>query len=101
MTGASGAHCWRQGMGLVGLGAVVVLAISNFSVLAGSDAPIITMLPWLLAVAVVGGLLLAWHLRNNKPEIFAGLGQDLERLPLENGDAKESPDEPSFSTARP
>lgn len=89
------------GMGLVGLGAVVVLAISNFSVLAGSDAPIITMLPWLLAVAVVGGLLLAWHLRNNKPEIFAGLGQDLERLPLENGDAKESPDEPSFSTARP
>lgn len=89
------------GVGLLGLGVVVVLAISNFSVLAGSDAPVITMLPWLLAVAVVGGLLLARHLRRNKPEIYEGLGQDLERLPLENNDAEESPEEPSFSTTRP
>ena len=91
------------GIGLVGLGVVVVLAISNFSVLAGSDAPVITMLPWLLAAAVVGGLLLARHLRRNKPEIFAGLGQDLERLPLASGDSEGSgsPEEPSFSTTRP
>lgn len=89
------------GIGLLGLGVVVVLAISNFSVLAGSDAPVITMLPWLLAVAVVGGLLLAQHLRRNKPEIYEGLGQDLERLPLENDGAGESPEEPSFSTTRP
>ena len=96
---------WRTllapGLGLLGLGAVVVLAISHFSVLAGSDAPVITMLPWLLAVAVVGGLLLARHLRRNKPEIYEGLGQDLERLPLEHNDAEESPEQPSFSATRP
>ncbi|MCA4132554.1 APC family permease [Arthrobacter sp. M4] len=88
------------GIGLLGLGAVVALAISNFSVLAGSDAPVITMLPWLLAAAVVGGLILAQYLRKSKPEIYAGLAEDLERMPLENGDTRAAPEEPTFNVTR-
>jgi len=87
-------------IGLLGLGVIVVLAISNFSVLAGSDAPAITMLPWLLAPALVGGLLLAFHLRRNRPELYAGLGEDLERLPPEES-PPEGNKEASVSAARP
>jgi amino acid transporter len=87
------------GIGLLGLGVVVVLAIANFSVLAGSDAPAITMLPWLLVAAIAGGLLLARHLRKNKPEIFAGLGQDLERLPQETGQAAGNLEQPTLNAS--
>ncbi|GAB3889833.1 APC family permease [Kibdelosporangium lantanae] len=50
---------WRTavapGLGGLGLIVVTVLAVVNFPTLAGSDAPVIGLLPWLLAVAAVGG----------------------------------------------
>lgn len=68
------------GIGFLGLAVIVVLAIMNFSVLAGSDAPIIAGLPLLLLAALIGGLLWAAYLRRNQPEIYAGLNDDLERF---------------------
>ncbi len=71
---------WRTavapGLGTLGLIAVTVLAVLNFPTLAGSDAPAIALLPWLLAVAVLGGLGLAAWLRSRRPEVYA----DLDRL---------------------
>ncbi|MHC5560903.1 APC family permease [Kocuria sp. U4B] len=77
---------WRTliapGLGFLGLLGIVALAILNFPVLAGSDAFIITLLPWLLLVALVGGLSYAAHLRSNKPEIYEALNEDLERVDI-------------------
>ncbi|MCR6486716.1 APC family permease [Amycolatopsis sp. OK19-0408] len=70
---------WRTavapGLGGLGLIAVTTLAFFNFPTLAGSDAPAIALLPWLLAVAVVGGLGLAAWLRSRRPEVYAGLDE--------------------------
>jgi hypothetical protein len=68
------------GIGLLGLLVIVVLAIINFPILAGSDAPIIAGLPLLLLVALAGGLLWAAYLRRNRPEVYDGLNRDLERF---------------------
>ncbi|MFC7401016.1 APC family permease [Citricoccus sp. GCM10030269] len=68
------------GLGFLGLAVIVVLAIVNFPVLAGSEAPVITALPLLLLAALVGGLLWAVYLRNKRPEVYAGLNHDLERF---------------------
>lgn len=68
------------GLGFLGLVGIVTLAIINFPVLAGSDAFFITLLPWLLLVALVGGLGYAAHLRKNRPDTYAALEGDLERF---------------------
>jgi amino acid transporter len=68
------------GAGLLGLAVIVVLAIVNFPVLAGSEAPLITALPLLLLAALVGGLAWAAYLRKNRPEVYAALNHDLERF---------------------
>ncbi|MDQ4504244.1 APC family permease [Sinomonas sp. ASV322] len=67
------------GLGLVGLVVIVVLAIINFPILAGSDAPIIALLPALLPLAVVGGLVAAAALRKRNPVAYEGLSADIER----------------------
>ncbi|WP_410636213.1 APC family permease [Amycolatopsis sp. cmx-4-83] len=68
---------WRTaiapGLGGLGLIAVTVLAIVNFPTLAGSEAPAIALLPWLLAVAAAAGLALAAWLRRRRPDVYAGL----------------------------
>lgn len=75
---------WRTliapGLGFLGLTGIVTLAIVNFPVLAGSDAFVITLLPWLLLVALVGGLGYAAYLRKNRPETYEALHADLERV---------------------
>lgn len=48
---------------------MTTLAFLNFPTLAGSDAPAIALLPWLLA----GGL--AVWLRRRRPEVCAGLDE--------------------------
>jgi amino acid transporter len=70
---------WRTavapGLGGLGLITVTTLAVLNFPTLAGSDAPAIAWLPWLLAVAVAGGLGLARWLRRRRPDVYAGLSE--------------------------
>lgn len=68
---------WRTavapGLGGLGLIVVTVLTVVNFPTLAGSDAPVIGLLPWLLAVALIGGLGIAAWLRRRRPDTYAGL----------------------------
>ncbi|TCO62235.1 APC family permease [Actinocrispum wychmicini] len=61
------------GLGGLGLIGVTVLAVVNFPTLAGSEAPVIALLPWLLVIAAVVGLGMALRLRRSRPEIYAGL----------------------------
>lgn len=68
------------GIGFLGLLSIVILAVVNFDIVAGSDALAINLLPLLLVVALVGGIVHAIYLRSRKPEVYAGLSNDLERL---------------------
>ncbi|QWF84867.1 APC family permease [Amycolatopsis sp. CA-230715] len=76
---------WRTaiapGLGGLCLIGVTVLAIANFPTLAGSEAPVIARLPWLLVVALVAGLGTAAWLRRTKPDVYQGLPAFEEHLP--------------------
>lgn len=62
------------------LGTIVVMAIANFDIVAGSDALAIRLLPWLLAITAVGGLIYGAWLKANRPLVYAGLADDLEQV---------------------
>lgn len=68
------------GLGFLGLLVICVMAIARFPVLAGSEALYVVLLPWLLLVALVGGLAYASYLRTSRPEVYQGLETDLERF---------------------
>lgn len=72
------------------LGTIVVMAIANFDIVAGSDAQTIRLLPWLLAITAVGGLIYGAWLKANRPNIYAGLADDLEQF-----DPRPAPETPS------
>lgn len=67
------------GAGALGLAVIVLLAILNFGTLAGSDSPVVGMLPWLLAVAAAAGLATAYWLKSRRPHVYAELLRDMER----------------------
>ncbi|MEP7280336.1 MAG: APC family permease [Rubrivivax sp.] len=75
---------WRTfvapGIGALGLLGIAVMAILNFSVIAGSEALLVNLLPLLLLAALVGGIVYAIYLRKHKPQIYAGLRNDLEKF---------------------
>lgn len=89
---------WRTlvapGIGSFGLAAIVLLAILNFNTLAGSNSPVIGMLPWLLAVATVAGLVTAQWLKSRKPAAYDELLSDMERY---NKALKKTSEEPQAS----
>ncbi|MGQ4619077.1 amino acid permease [Nocardia sp. R7R-8] len=66
--------------GFLGLAAIVGLAVSNFEILAGSENPVIGMLPVLLIVCVIGGLVTAQWLRMRRPHIYDNLHGNLEMI---------------------
>jgi amino acid transporter len=68
------------GLGFVGLCFTVVLAFKHFEIVAGSDAKAIGLLPWLLVLALVGGVGYAVYLRGSKPDVYDSLSTDLERF---------------------
>lgn len=68
------------GLGFLGLLGICTMAIINFEVLAGSDAWYVTILPWLLALAVVAGVVYGAYLRSKRPEVYGRLESDLERF---------------------
>lgn len=68
-----------------GLGFLALLgfsggAIFNFTLVAGSEALYVRLMPWLLVVALVGGIAYAFYLRTRRPEIYAQLDTDIERI---------------------
>lgn len=68
-----------------GLGFLALLgfsggAIFNFTLVAGSEALYVRLMPWLLVVALVGGIGYAFYLRTRRPEIYAQLDTDIERI---------------------
>ncbi len=71
------------GIGAVGLWVVTALAFANFGMMAGSDDPVIGALPWLLPIGAVAGLVVAAVSRSRRPEVWAALDQDLDRVGLE------------------
>ncbi|WP_135452855.1 APC family permease [Mycobacterium sp. DL99] len=77
--------------GSLGLATVVTLAIVNFSVLAGSEDPVIGRLPWLLALCLVSGVATAFWLKARRPTVYANLRDDMERYDLRHGDTAAVP----------
>lgn len=68
------------GLGFLALFGFSIGAIVNFTLVAGSEALYVQLLPWLLVLAVVGGIGYGAHLRRNRPEVYARLSSDLERF---------------------
>ncbi|WP_347755294.1 APC family permease [Agrococcus sp. ProA11] len=68
-----------------GLGFLALLgfsggAIFNFTLVAGSEALYVRLMPWLLVLALVGGIGYAFYLRTRRPEIYEQLDTDIERI---------------------
>lgn len=68
------------GLGFIALSIFSVMAIVNFGTVAGSEEPYVLVLPWLLVVAIVAGIVYGAYLKKAKPEIYAGLSDDLEKF---------------------
>ncbi|GAA1862632.1 APC family permease [Microbacterium koreense] len=68
------------GIGFIALFVFSVMAIFNFTLVAGSEALYVQLLPWLLVLAVVGGVIYASYLKSRKPEVYRGLEADLENF---------------------
>lgn len=76
------------GIGFLALSVIVVLAVVNFDIVAGSSEPAIRLMPLLLVAAVIGGIGYGAYLRRRKPAIYSGLSDDLEAFnvaPAEQG----------------
>lgn len=67
-------------IGFIALLNIVVMAIVHFPTMTGSDNPIIGMLPLLLIAAIIAGYCYAVYLRKKRPEVYAGLSQDMDKV---------------------
>ena len=68
------------GIGFLGLLGIVTMAIVNFPLLAGSDNLLVGLLPALLLVALAGGIGWGAWLKNHRPQVYARLASDLEKI---------------------
>lgn len=68
------------GIGFLALFTFSVMALFNFTLVAGSEALYVQLLPWVLVLALVGGLVYAVFLQRRRPEVYEGLREDLERF---------------------
>ena len=79
------------GIGFLALSVIVVLAVVNFDVVAGSNEPAIRLMPLLLVAAVIGGIGYAAFLRRRKPAVYAGLSDDLEAFNVASAEKGKDP----------
>ncbi|MDQ1074080.1 MULTISPECIES: APC family permease [Microbacterium] len=79
------------GIGFVALSVIVVLAVANFDIVAGSSEPAIRLMPLLLVLAVIGGIGYAAFLRRRKPAVYAGLSDDLEAFNVASAEKGKDP----------
>lgn len=68
------------GLGFLALLGFSLGALFNFTLVAGSEALYVRVLPWLLVLVVVGGVIYAQILKSRKPDVYKGLEADLERF---------------------
>lgn len=68
------------GIGFIALATFSIMALFNFPIVAGSGEPYVVALPWILVASVVGGIIYGQYLKANKPEVYAGLSDDLEKF---------------------
>lgn len=68
------------GLGFLALGTISVFALINFPLIAGSEETYVVVLPWILVLALVGGIIYALVLRAKRPEVYEGLEADLEKF---------------------
>lgn len=68
------------GIGFLGILAIVLLAIFNFDIVAGSTEPAILMLPLLLVAAAIGGVGYGAYLKSRRPAVYEALATDLEKF---------------------
>jgi hypothetical protein len=87
------------GLGALGLALIVLLAIRNFTTLAGSDNPVIGALPWLLAVAVLTGLATALWLKSRRPAVYHELLSDMEHYDTVHHELADATIAPAVSSA--
>lgn len=66
-------------VGALGLWLITVLAFTNFPSMAGSESPVIGLLPWVIPLAAVLALVTASMIRRSRPAVWAELEQDLDR----------------------
>jgi hypothetical protein len=71
------------GLGFLALLGFSLGALFNFTLVAGSEALYVRILPWLLVAVVIGGVIYAQILKARKPDVYAGLEADLERFDAE------------------
>lgn len=75
------------GLGFLALGTFSVMAIVQFPLVAGSEELYVVLLPWILVLAVIGGLIYGAVLKSKRPEVYAGLSDDLEKFDEELAEA--------------
>ncbi|NYE94749.1 amino acid transporter [Psychromicrobium silvestre] len=75
---------WRTlvapGLGALGLFGIVFLVVQNFGLVAGSDSALVALLPLLLPLLAIAGAVASWWLRRHRPELYAQLNRDLDRV---------------------
>lgn len=76
------------GLGFLALLVFSIMALVNFSTVAGSEEPYVLVLPWLLLIAIVGGIIHGLYLKSKRPDIYARLSDDLEQFDEELADAQ-------------
>lgn len=76
------------GLGFLALLLFSIMALVNFSTVAGSDEPYVLVLPWLLLVAIIGGIIHGMYLKSKRPDIYHGLSDDLEQFDKELAEAQ-------------
>lgn len=68
------------GLGFLGLLTIITLAIANFDIVTGSDEPLIQLMPWILVLALVGGIIYGAYLKRSKPAVYDALDTDIEKF---------------------
>lgn len=66
------------GLGFIALLVFSIMALFNFTLVAGSEAAYVVALPWLLVATLIGGLVYAAVLKSRYPRVYQGLADDLE-----------------------